>query len=81
MAIGAQGEIGVEFRTGTTDIHYPWIVDGEQRQLMHGDSVIGFVFGRPDNVYPADWDFVWARRRIYSTEGTTCDTVSDRGAC
>lgn len=61
MAIGAAPEIGAEFRTGTDDIHYPWIVDGVLRHLMYGDSTIGFVAGRPDNVYPADGDFVWCR--------------------
>jgi hypothetical protein len=58
MAIGSEGEIGVEFRTGSKDIHYPWIVDGVQRQLMHGDSKLCFIAGRPDNIYPADGDFV-----------------------
>lgn len=83
MAIGSDGEIGVEFRTGVDDIHYPWIVNGERRQLMYGDSVIGFVSGRPDNVYPPDWDFVWCPRTttpvIYSTNDARCDTVPDCG--
>ena len=60
MAIGSEGEIGVTFLTGAEGIHYPWIVDGEQRQLMHGEAKLVYVLGRPDNIYPPDWDFVWA---------------------
>lgn len=51
MAIGSAPEIGTEFRTGTKDINYPWVVDGVQHQLMHGDSKVIYICGRPDNVY------------------------------
>ena len=60
MAIGSAPEIGAEFRVGTKNIHYPWIVDGKQNQLMYGDSKLVYVKGRPDNIYPPeghDWEF------------------------
>jgi hypothetical protein len=60
VAIGSAPEIGAEFRTGTKDIHYPWIVDGKQNQLMYGDSKLVYVKGRPENIYPPeghDWEF------------------------
>jgi len=56
VAIGSEGEIGVKFLTGTENINYPWIVDGVQHQLMHGDSKVIYICGRPDNVYCR---FVW----------------------
>jgi hypothetical protein len=60
VAIGSEGEIGKTFITGGKNIHYPWIVDGKQNQLMYGDSKLVYVKGREDNVYPPeghDWEF------------------------
>lgn len=60
MAIGSEGEIGVEFRTGSENIHYPWIIDGVHHHLMYGDSKIIYVKGRPDNIYPAGDEWEWS---------------------
>jgi len=60
MAIGSAPEIGTEFRTGTKDINYPWIVDGVQHQLMLGDSKLVYVKGRPENIYPAGDEWEWS---------------------
>lgn len=60
MAIGSSPETGKEFRTGTKDIHYPWIVNGELQFLMHGDSKLVYVRGRKENIFPPPtfaWEF------------------------
>jgi len=57
VAIGSEGEIGKQFNTGVKDIHYPWVVDGIQYQLMQGDAKVVYICGRPDNVYPR---FEWS---------------------
>jgi len=58
VAIGSAPEIGKEFLTGGK-VHYPWIIDGVQHQLMLGDSKVVYVKGRPDNIYPAgdEWEY------------------------
>jgi len=57
VAIGSEGEIGVEFRTGTKDINYPWVVNGVRHQLMHGDSKVVYICGRPSNLYSRfEWE-------------------------
>ena len=60
MAIGSEGEIGKTFITGGKDIHYPWIIDGVQHQLMLGDSKLVYVKGRPENIYPAGDEWEWS---------------------
>jgi len=60
MALGSAPEIGKNFVLGAKDISYPWIIDGKQHQLMHGEAKIGYIAGRPDNVYPPEdhkWEF------------------------
>lgn len=75
MAIGSEGEIGVEFRTGSKNIHYPWIVDGVRHQLMHGDSKVVYICGRPGNLYPRlEWE---CHKGCCGSTETSADAITE----
>ena len=61
MAIGSAPEPGRQFRTGTDNIYYEWVVDGQLLPLMTGEAVIVYIPGRPDNHLPAHPHWEWAR--------------------
>ena len=61
MAIGSAPEPGRQFRTGTNNIYYEWVVDGELLPLMTGEAVIVYVPNRPDNHLPDHSRWEWAR--------------------
>jgi hypothetical protein len=75
VAIGSAPEIGTEFRTGTDNITYPWVVNGVRHQLMYGDSKVVYICGRPDNLYPQlEWE---CHKGCCGSTETSADAITE----
>jgi hypothetical protein len=75
MAIGSTPEIGKRFNTGTSNIHYPWVINGELWPLMHGEARIVYIPDREENILPAHSQWEWASIRMKPASPPAHDMV------